>query len=176
MDTAALDVPTGEALERARRAVRCSHESAAAYLGISTRALADFESGMRTPSQDILRSMASLYDTNFESDTTRQWASRSDAQFDNDTATLWIGLTCIRVGGMSNEELCCSVSTAIRSVRQASASETVHLRSGEKPQLARLFDLRDEALPDLLMEHFCISPSDALVLVSEMVVIASVHA
>ncbi len=170
------EVPTGAALEKARRRVRYSPEAAASALGLTVRALGEYESGLRTPSDDLIDAMSTLYGVEPGRFASRPWVPRVPSRYDPDTGTLWVAWNAVQVKGMDNERLCRSIADAIRTTRSLSNTSPIHFRTSELPELAKLFDLHDDALPDLFMEFLRLSPSEALLLVSEMVVVNSVHA
>lgn len=168
------EVPTGLALEKARRRVGFSVDAAASSLGISVSALGDYESGMRTPSKDVIADMCRLYGVEAGRVASRPWVPRVPPRYDGDTDLLWIGWTSISVKEKNNEHLLRAAAAALRDMRSLTDDSPVVLRSAELPLLSTLFDLNDEGLEDLLVRYLKIQPADALQIISEMVVLAAV--
>jgi transcriptional regulator with XRE-family HTH domain len=163
------EVPTGEALEKARRRVGFSVEGAAASLGVTTAALADFESGVRTPSEELISAMSKLYGVEKGRFASRPWVPRVPPRFDEETGVLWLGWCSIKVVPGDNDHLARSVAAAIRTMRSLTDDSPVRLRSSDLQLLGRLFDLDDELLPDRLASYLRLPPNEALGIVNTMV-------
>lgn len=175
-ETTSQEVPTGLALEKARRQVGFSTFDAAQHLGISLQALGDFESGLRTPNDELIAAMSNLYGVEPGRFASRPWVPRVPARYDAKAGVLWMGWTAIHVGGKNNEQIVCAIAATLRSLRSLTDTSPVHLRPSELPLLARLFDLADPNLENLMMQHLNISPNDALGLINEMVVYSATSA
>lgn len=168
-------VPTGEALEKARRRVGFTVEAAATALGVTVQALGDFESGLRTPGEELLEEMLSLYGVERGRIVTRPWVPRVSPRYDRETGTLWLGWTGITVTEKDNDQILRSVADALRTMRSVAHDAPIQLRAADLPLLSELLDLSDPELSDTLMRYLRISPSECLYLVNQMVVMASVH-
>ena len=168
-------VPTGEALEKARRRVGFSVDAAAEELKISTRLLGDIESGMRTPDPDLIDAMVALYGVEPGRIASREWVPRVPARYDADTKVLQMGWSSIQIKEKDNDHIARSIAVALREMRSLPGESPVVLRSSELGLLAPLFDLRDPDLPEILTRYLRLPPSDALNLVNQMVVLDSVH-
>lgn len=168
-------VPTGEALEKARRRVGFSVVAAAAELNVTVEALGDYESGLRTPSEDLVGQMLSLYGVEVGRIVSRPWVPRVAPRYDQETETLWMGWSAITVSPKDNEQIIRAVADALRSMRSAAHDAPLQLRTADLPLLSELLDLSDNELPDILMQYLRLSPSDCLNLVNQMVVLASVR-
>jgi transcriptional regulator with XRE-family HTH domain len=166
-------VPTGEALEKARRRVGFTAVAASEALGIPVRALGDFESGLRTPSDAVVEAMLALYGIELGRITSRSWVPRVPPRYDSDTQTLWLGWSAIHITEKANDQILCSVAAALRSMRSLAHDAPLQVRATDLPLLAQVLDLTDENLPDTFMRYFRLSPSDCLCLVNEMVVLVS---
>ena len=167
-------MPTGVALEKARRQVGFSAADAAARLGISPGSLGDFESGLRTPDAELISTMSELYGVEPGRFASRPWVPRIPPRYDAEAGVLWLGWNAIHIREKDNEQIIRSVAAALRSMRSLADSSPVLLRSAELPLLSSLFDLNDLELEDLLMRYLNISPSDALGIINEMVLFSSV--
>ncbi|MFW2383205.1 MAG: helix-turn-helix domain-containing protein, partial [Acidimicrobiales bacterium] len=168
-------VPTGEALEKARRRVGFSVEAAAAELSVTVEALGEYESGFRTPADDLIEQMLSLYGVEEGRIVGRPWVPRVAPRYDRETETLWMGWSAITVSPKDNDQIIRSVADALRSMRSSAHDAPLQLRTADLPLLSELLDLGDEELPDILMRYLRLSPSDCLNLVNQMVVVASVR-
>ena len=168
------EVPTGVALEKARRRVGFSAVDAATRLGISPGALGDFECGLRTPDVELINAMSELYGVEPGRFVSRPLVPRVSPRYDADAGVLWMGWSAIHIREKDNEQIIRSVAAALRSMRSLADFGPVQLRTSELPLLSALFDLHDPELETLLMQHLNISPSDALGIINEMVFYASV--
>ncbi len=166
-------VPTGEALEKARRRVRFTSEAASDALGISVRTLGDFESGLRTPSDAVVEAMLALYGVEIGRIVSRAWVPRVPPKYDREKQTLWLGWSAIHITENDNDQIVRSVAAALRSMRSLADDAPLQLRATDLPLLAQVLDLSDEELPDTFMKYLRLSPSDCLCLVNEMVVLVS---
>ena len=175
-ETTGQEVPTGLALEKARRQVGFSTEDAAQHLGISLNALGDFESGLRTPNDELIAAMSRLYGVEPGRFASRPWVPRVPARYDANEGVLWMGWTARHVREGDNEQIVCAIAATLRTLRSLTDSSPVHLRPSELPLLARLFDLADPDLENIMMRHLNISPTDALGLINEMVVYSATTA
>lgn len=167
-------VPTGEAYAKARRRVGYTVEVAAERLGIPVRALGDYESGLRTPPADVMAAMSDLYGVERGRLGTWPWVERVPPRYDEATQTLWMDWISVRLERGNNEQVARAVAAAIRTLRSLPDLAPIVIRSAEIPILGELFDLEDEALPDVLMRYLQLPPSDALALVNTMVAAVAV--
>jgi transcriptional regulator with XRE-family HTH domain len=168
-------VPTGEALEKARRRVGFSSQDAADRLGLSARSLGDFESGLRTPSESVVEAMLELYGVEAGRIINRPLVPRVPPRYDRETQTLWMGWSAIHITENDNDRTLCSVAAALRSMRSFDHDQPLQIRAADLPLLAEILDLHDENLPDILMRYLRVSPTECLYLVNQMVVLDSVH-
>ncbi len=150
----ATQASIGAALEKARRRIGLSLETAAAELRLTERNLDHYEAGIRTPSPGMLLEMADLYGTKVEAFGRRDPAPRLPPHIDYESETLWIGWTPISLsaGSADNAHVIRSLAAAIRSMRSLSESKPVYLREAEIPLIASLLDLDDVDLPTVLMK------------------------
>lgn len=163
------EIPTGEALFKARLRVGHSIASAAMSLHIPPSALADYESGMRTPGDNLINEMADLYGVERHRLASRPWVPQVPPEYHPETKTLSMGWHTIQVHPGDNEHLIRSVAAVVRSMRSLAETSPLQLRGLELPLLAKLIDLTDPKLPNLLGYYLCIGPDAALTLVNEMV-------
>ncbi len=173
-DSTTREVPTGLALEKARRRVGFSAPDAAARLGINPGLLGEFENGIRTPDQELIAVMSQLYGVEPGRLASRPLVPRVPSRYDSDAGVLWMGWSSIQIREKDNEQIIRSIAAALRSMRSLADFSPVLLRSTELPLLSSLFDLHDLELEDLLMRYLNVPPSDALGIVNEMIVYASV--
>ncbi len=163
------EIPTGEALFKARLRVGHSIASAAMSLHIPPSALADYESGMRTPGDNLINEMADLYGVERHRLASRPWVPQVPPEYHPETNTLSMGWHTIQVHPGDNEHLIRSVAAVVRSMRSLAETSPVQLRELELPLLAKLIDLTDPKLPNLFGYYLGIGPDAALQLVNEMV-------
>lgn len=163
------EIATGEALFKARLRVGHSIESAAMSLHIPPSALADYESGIRTPGADLINEMADLYGVERHRLASREWVPQVPPEYNAETRMLSLGWHTIQVHPGDNEHLIRSVAAVVRSMRSVPETSPLQLRGNELPLLAQLLDLDEPKLPDYLVYYLGIGPDDALKLVNEMV-------
>lgn len=175
MDNSTIqDVPTGLALEKARRRIGLRAMDAAARLGISPGVLGDFESGLRTPNDEIVAAMSALYGVEPDQFASRPLAPRTPPRYDSDAGVLWLGNNAIALRDGDHEHVVRWLAAALRSMRSLPASSPVIPRTPDLELLSSILDLDDPELENVLMQHLNVSPSDALGLINEMVVYATV--
>ncbi len=168
-DQTTNEIPTGEALCKARRRVGHSIESAATAIHIPPSALADYESGMRTPGEDLINELADLYGVERRRLASRPWVPQVPPEYDSETRALSMGWHTIQVQPGNNEHLIRSVAAALRSMRSLAETAPLQIRGAELPLLSSLMDLSDPALTDIMVRYLGLAPDEALGLINEMV-------
>jgi len=154
-DKAKFPTTVGDALEKARHRVGFSVESAATAAGISQRELGHIESGLRTPQPDVLKALARIYGVDPSRFGSGRWVPRVPPRYDVAGRTLWLGYVSIEFDPTihDNNHLLQSVGGAIRTMRSLDSQMPAFLRSNEFALFARLLDLNDPELPQLLGHH-----------------------
>lgn len=156
-------VPLGQALEGARRRVQFSTEAAADQLGIDTRELGLYESGLRTPRADLLEAMGELYGVDPSRFESRPYLPRIPPRIDREARTLELGWMTIDLAPAdtspdgANHYLVRSIAGSLRSMRGLDVGQPVYLRRSEFPLLATLLDTNDDELAVLLMRYLSLS-------------------
>lgn len=156
-------VPLGQALEGARRRVQFSVEAAAQQLGIDSRELGMYESGIRSPRQDLLEAMGTLYGVDPSRLESRPYLPRIPPKIDLQAKTLELGWMSIDLSPIderpdeANQYLVRSIAGSLRTMRGLDVGQPVFLRRSEFPLLASLLNTSDDDLPVLFMRHLSLS-------------------
>ena len=143
--------PLGRMLETARKRVFMSEASAADRLHISQRELIDFESGMRTPSRDLLAEMCETYGTSIDRMVSDVGVALDDA---DDPTVLWIGWAPIELDDAPNRERILRIATTLREVRHVAETAPVVVREEELMAICRSIDVDHPDLLDDLADAF----------------------
>lgn len=145
--------PVGVALEKARHRVGFSSEAASMAAGISTRELAQIESGLRLPKPEILKDLSRAYGVDPMRFGTGRWVPRVPPRYDAEAGVIWLGYISIAYSHTThdNDYLLRSIGGAIRTMRSLDSQKPIFLRSNDYEVLAELIDLdHPQIVPDMM--------------------------
>lgn len=158
-------VHLGHLLETARRRVSMTEAGAANRLRISEREIVDFESGMRTPSNDLMDEMCDIYGTSRE----RMVSDAGIALDDPDNpSVLWIGWAPIELTGADNRNRIHRIAATLREIRNLAEDAPATVRQDELPAICRSIDVGHPELLEDLAEAFLLGQQHTLELFSRM--------
>lgn len=158
-------VPVGRLLETARRRVSMSEAGAASRLRISERELIDHESGMRTPSRDLIEEMCEIYGTSVD-----RMLSDAGIALDSpdDPTVLWIGWAPVELAGVPNRDRLFRIAATFRELRRLAETAPVVVRDEELAAVCRAVDVTDAALMGDLADAFGLGQKETAELFARM--------
>lgn len=158
-------VPLGRLLETARRRVSMTEAGAANRLRITEREIVDFESGMRTPTNDLIDEMCDIYGTSRD----RMASDAGIAVDDPENPTvLWIGWAQVDLRGVSNRDRIFRIAATFRELRHLAEDAPVTIRNEELLPVCRSIDVDQPTLVQDLADALLLGHQLTLELSSRM--------
>jgi transcriptional regulator with XRE-family HTH domain len=163
--TARGGVPLGRLLETARKRVSMTEAGAANRLRISEREIVDFESGMRTPSNDLMDEMCDIYGTSRDRMVSDAGIAVDDPE---NPRELWIGWAAIELEGVGNRDRIFRIASTFRELRHLAEDAPVIVRDEELLPVCRSIDVADEELMHDLSDAFLLGQQQTAELFARM--------
>lgn len=142
-----------------------SEAGAASRLRISERELIDHESGMRTPSRDLIEEMCEIYGTSVD-----RMLSDAGIALDSpdDPTVLWIGWAPVELAGVPNRDRLFRIAATFRELRRLAETAPVVVRDEELAAVCRAVDVTDAALMGDLADAFGLGQKETAELFARM--------
>lgn len=158
-------VPLGTLLENARRRAMLTEEGAANLIRISVNEVFDFESGLRTPSDNLLEIMADVYGTSVD-----RLRSNAGADIDGGAgpAVMNIGWAQVDIEDATDVERLQRIAATFRAMRNIDEHAAIVIRDDEIEGLSRGVKTIDHTLIDHLIQIFGCDRERAIEVVARM--------